>query len=88
MAFVEDFSAYFADFGVAATVGGVAVTGVFDKMAAEAFGVVSGNDPQLVVTDTVTASQGTAVSIGGTSYAVAEVIDDGTGLRVLKLEKA
>lgn len=88
MAFVEDLSPFFADFGVAATVGGVSVVGIFDKAAAEAFGFVAGNDPQLIVTDSVIAANGAAVSVAGAAYLVRDVEDDGAGLRRIKLESA
>jgi hypothetical protein len=87
MTFVEDLSPFFADFGVDATVGGVAVVGIFDKAAAQAFGLVAGNDPQLIVRDTVVAAEGAAVVIGAASYVVAGAQDDGSGLRTLALEK-
>lgn len=88
MALTENLTSFFADFGVAATVGGVSVTGIFDKAYIEALGYVNANNPVLLVLSSVSASEGTAVTVNATSYTVASIEPDGTGLTLLQLEAA
>lgn len=85
MAFTENMDPFFADYGIAATVNGVSVIGIFDKAYQERFGVVSGSAPALVVPSTVNATEGNVVVVSGNSYKVASVEPDGTGLTVLVL---
>lgn len=89
MALVEHFAGFFADFGTTATIGALSVTGIFDAMPAEQFGVL-GNAPtftyELALAPSV--ARGTALTIAGTSYTVQEIRKDGTGLATLDLEKA
>ena len=86
MAFVENLDVFFSDYGVSAVVGGVTVSGIFDKAYQESMGIVSGSNPVLLVKSTVSASEGAAVSVDGGSYTVASVEPDGTGLTILQLE--
>jgi len=89
MAFAEHLAGYFTDFGITATVGGVSVRGIFNNGYDAAFaGLVAGSAPilKIVQADAPAASYGTAVVINGTSYTVAEVQDDGTGIRDLVLK--
>jgi len=86
MALTENFAAYFADFGVPATVGGVAVVGIFDKAYIETLGMVSSSNPVLLVESTVVAAHGTVVVVNGTNYTVSSLEPDGTGLTLLQLE--
>ena len=90
MAFVEDLSPYFSDFGIAATVGGVAVVGIFDNAYATALGFTAGTSPVLIVkaADVPTVAQDAAVVISTISYTVTDVEPDGTGLVVLRLDRA
>lgn len=88
MAFIEDTSMFFADFGVDAVVDGVNVVGIFDKAYQESFGIVSGDNPILVVSSNVAAAEGDSVTINATSYTVAGVQPDGTGITILQLEAA
>lgn len=91
MAFVEDFTVFFADFGVPATptVGG-AITVIFDRAHIEAMGGdISGTRPiALAVSADVSsyASRQTTLSIDGISYLVIDIQPDGTGLSLLVLE--
>lgn len=87
MAFL-DTSAFFADFGVTATVGGASVRGDFNAAHEVAFGLVGGPRPVFLAatTDVSSATRGTAVVISGTSYTVAEVQPDGTGMTLLILD--
>lgn len=79
---------FFADFGVDAVVDGVNVVGIFDKAYQESFGIVSGDNPILVVSSNVAAAEGDSVTINATSYTVAGVQPDGTGITILQLEAA
>jgi len=89
MAFVEaDIANYFTDYGVDATVGGVACRGIFDEAYAETFGFVGGSSPALLLPSSVAAAEGTAVVIGARNFTVTSVEPDGTGFQRLRLEAA
>lgn len=90
MAFVENFDAFFTDFGISATVGGVSCVGIFDKAYALALGFAAGTSPVLIVqaADVPAVAQDAAVVIGAASYTVTDVEPDGTGLVLLKLDSA
>jgi hypothetical protein len=92
MAFAEDFATLFntSDFATAATVGGVAVNGIFDNDYAVAMGFAAGTSPVLLVASAsvLSASVGTAVTLGAVSYTVAAVEPDGTGVTLLRLQEA
>lgn len=91
--FTENLTAFFADFGVPATLGGSAVVGVFDNehtvVPAGGFGM-SSTQPRLTLpTAQVPADAiGQAVAVAGGAYVVVEHIPDGTGISVLNLEAA
>jgi hypothetical protein len=94
--FVEDHSAFFADFGQPTTVGGQAVQAVFDNGyalgAAGPFAGMGIATPQPRLTCATAALPadpvGAAVVVGAASYTVAEHQPDGTGISVLLLEVA
>jgi hypothetical protein len=91
MPFVEDFTVFFADFGVTATPNvGAAVTVIFDRAHIEAAGGdISGTQPvALAVSADVSAwdSHQTEVRIAGAKFAVRDIQPDGTGLSLLVLE--
>ena len=93
--FTENLSAFFADFGVAATLGGsTAVRGVFDDgHALGSVGLVgmAGTQPMFTLpTDSVTPADpvGQTLVIGARSFTVAEHQPDGTGVSRLMLEAA
>lgn len=91
MAFVEDFRAYMADFGVQATIAGVPARVIFDNRYAEAFDMaMSTSAPQagLPTENAGAAAQGGTVVIGGVSYRITAVQPDGTGWTVLKLQES
>lgn len=89
MAFTEDLAPFFADFGIAATVGGVSVVGIFDAAYADPLGIVSSQPILTVVAaDVAHAAQGAAVSINATSYTIAAIEPDGSGLSRLALRRA
>lgn len=91
MAFVEDMTVFLdtSDFAVAATVGGVAVPGIFDAAYAAALGYAAGTSPQLLVASASVPSVavGDAVVTGGASYTVAAIEPDGTGMTLLRLQE-
>jgi hypothetical protein len=90
MAFVEDLSPFFADFGVSATVGGASVTGIFDAAYADELGI-GGIGPtfRCKSTDVASAVAGTAVTINATSYTIAGPVEhDGTGMALIHLRDA
>ncbi len=93
--FTENIPAFFADFGVAATLGGSAVVqGVFDNgYALGSVGLVgmSGTQPTFTLpTDSVTPADpiGQSLVIGARSFTVAAHEPDGTGVSRLILEVA
>lgn len=90
MAFTEDLDAFFADFGVSATVGGVACVGLFDNAFASVLGFAAGTSPVLIVqaADVPAVAQDQAVVVAGGNYTVTDVEPDGTGLVLLKLDSA
>lgn len=90
MAFSEDLSVFFADFGVSTMVGGAAVVGIFDKTYLQSMGIVTGSNPVLLCqsSDVATAAEDTAVTVDATSYKVISQEPDGTGLTLLQLELA
>ena len=88
MAFAETLSGYFADFGVTATLGGVAVTGIYDDAYADALGI-SGSGPSLLLpaTSAASASLGASCVVGAISYTVSGIQPDGTGMTRLMLQE-
>lgn len=89
MAFTENLSAYFADFGVDATLNGEAVRGLFDRAYGEAFGgLVAGNSPVFRLPSEISAGDGDALVIASVNYLVVGVEPDGAGMTLLRLEAA
>lgn len=83
------------DFAETVTLNGTPVKAIFDKPRVqyqEGFAQVVGNYPQLTVqtvdVEAAEIEQGSAVSVRNTSYTVADIDDDGTGITVLFLHKA
>lgn len=89
---VEDLTVFFADFGVAATLNGAAVTVIFDAPVAQQFtdpGLYAPSPSVRIATASVPASpEGKALVVNGTSYTVREHVADGTGMSVLMLSRA
>ena len=81
-------ASYLADFGIDAVVGSVDCVGIFDEAYAEAFGIVSGSQPVLLIPDTVVAAEGDAVSLNSRNFVVRHVEPDGAGFARLILESA
>ena len=90
MAMVEDLSAFMNTdhFATQVQIGSLSVAGIFDAAHAEVFGMVSGTRPVLLVAsaDVEDASIGDVVTIDETSYTLARMEADGTGLTRLILE--
>ena len=88
MALVENFALFFADFGVAATLDGSAVLGIFDRDYAQAFDGMATTQPMFTASSTALAAATTAsiLVVAGTSYRVRSVQADGTGVTMLLLE--
>lgn len=91
MAFTEDFTVFFEDFGVTATPGsGDAITVIFDRAHIEVLGgQVSGAAPiALAVTADVAdyVCNSTTLTIAGNTYTLRDMQPDGTGLTQLDLE--
>lgn len=93
MAFVEDTSAFVADFGVLVTLGSDTVTAIFDNGHARAdvgYAGMAGTQPMLTLPTASVPSGvvGLGAVVGSTSYTVAAHEPDGTGISVLMLEAA
>lgn len=85
--FTEDLSPFFADFSVAATLDGGAVTGIFDNGYIESFGMASRNPSYMLPSaDVGSATQGSTLVISSATYRVTSVQPDGTGVTTLALE--
>ena len=94
MAFAEDLSVFFnpAEFADPATLGGVAVQGIFDKAYQFAdvggSGMAATQPVYTLATSAVPANPvGTTLVVGGVSYSVAAHEPDGTGVSLLLLER-
>ena len=94
MAFTEDLSIFFADFGVDATLAAAPVRGIFDDDYVDsglgARGMAGSGPAFTLASAQVPASPyGAALVVPGHgNYSVVEHRPDGTGLSVLLLEKA
>lgn len=89
MALVEETAPYLADFGVAATLNGVAVRGIFDNGSAAGLNnMLLGSNPTftLASTSASSSSRGKTLVVDSVSYTVREVKPDGTGFTLLELE--
>ena len=86
--FTENLDLFFTDFGVAATLDGAAVRGVFDRDYAQAFDGISTSAPQFVckTTSAAAATQASLLVLDGTTYRVRSVQPNGTGITRLLLE--
>lgn len=75
-------------FAVSVTVDGVACSAIFDNANADTFGIVANTQPTLLLASDAAplAAVGDAVSVAGTSYTIAEIQPDGTGMTRLLLK--
>lgn len=86
----EDLAPFFADFGEACTVQGVAATGIFDSASQLVLEDVLITEPSLRLPASVAAATGGTVVVRGVSYLIRQVLDqppDGA-IRVLVLARA
>lgn len=93
MAFVENFSLFFTDFAVTATVDGTDVAAIFDNGYTRhnvGYSGMAGTQPSLTLAsaDVPADVVGTSATVNGTSYLVAAHEPDGTGVSTLLLEAA
>lgn len=91
MAFAEDMTPFFGDFGVSATLGAAGITGILDETPAIAFGTaIGGNDPRFLcrASDLPADPRVVTLTIGARSFNVRDWSTDGTGLATLQLEVA
>lgn len=89
MAFVEDLSPFFADFGEAVVVAGVPAVGIFNAASDVVLGDVVTTAPSLELPASVVAAEGDAVAVRSASYLVRQVLNqppDGA-LRLLVLAR-
>jgi hypothetical protein len=75
MAWVEDLSPFFADFGENVTVNAVAAVGIFDQASELMLGDAMTQAPALQVPATVAAAVGQACVVRGVTYLVRQVLD-------------
>lgn len=89
MAFTEDFTPFFEDFAVSATLGASTFSVIFDRAHLESLGI-SATQPLLVAktSDVSSANKGTSITVNGTAYTVMDNQPDGTGMTTLLLELA
>lgn len=75
MAFTEDPSLFFADFGERCTLGGSEVRAMFDTQTVDAFGDILTSEPSAMVraADASTAAAGTTFARAGVTYTVRAV---------------
>lgn len=91
--FTEDLTAFFADFGVTATVGGASVQVIFDN-ASEGTRVgllgMAGTQPAITckTADLAADPVGLAAVVGGVAYTITQHEPDGTGISLCLLETA
>lgn len=90
MAFVENFAPFFdlSGFAVAATLDGRSVRVIFDAGYSTGFdAAMGGTAPHAMLTtaDADGAAQGSTLVVGSSSYTVAAVEPDGTGVTTLRL---
>jgi hypothetical protein len=90
VAFTEDLTPYFADFGDAATLAGVAVRVIFDGPGGTANGMtIEAPQVQIASASVPATYKGAALVIstgrGAGNYKVREHLPDGTGLSLLSL---
>lgn len=75
MAFAEDLAPFFADFGEAVTVNGVAAVAIFNSASELVLGDVMTLQPTLEVPATVAAAVGHTCVVRGLGYSVRQVLD-------------
>ena len=86
MAFTEDFTPFFADFGEAATLAGAAVRVIFDGPGGTQLGMsIEAPQVQIASASVPADYQGAVLVLARGSFKVREHTPDGTGLSLLTL---
>lgn len=75
MAFAEDLTVLFADFGEAVLVNGTAAVGIFNTSTDLAQSAVLADGPSLELPATVAAAEGQTVVVRSVNYRVRQVLD-------------
>lgn len=75
MAFTEDISLFFVDFGEAVTVQGVAAVGIFNTSSEVVLGEALVMAPTLELPATVAAAEGGSVVVRSLTYKIRQVLD-------------
>lgn len=75
---------------VTATVDGVTVNGIHDNAFLESMGITAGTGPVLLcaAADITSAAQGDTAVIAAVSYTITSLEPDGTGMTLLRLNRA
>jgi hypothetical protein len=73
MTFTEDLATFYAEFGEAVTVNGIAATGIFDRIVDNAFGITPSGRALLRVPASVSAAVGNSVVRASVTYTIASV---------------
>jgi hypothetical protein len=89
--FAENLAPFFSvdEFAVDATLGGVAVRGIFDTAYLEPLGnLIESSGPVFTLpsVDAASAAHGTTLVVAATTYKVCGIEPDGTGVTLLRLE--
>lgn len=90
MAFVEDLTSFFTDFGVPATTPSGTITVIFDAaFTAVLLDSTDSVGPSVVArsSDVSGLVYGSVLGIAGSSYSVTAIQPDGTGITTLQLRK-
>jgi hypothetical protein len=88
--FAENFSTFFKDFGVQATLGLASVRGVFDNAFVDAGGLGAyGTQPIFTCAsaDLAGVQVGQSATVQATAYRIVGIEPDGTGVSVVRLER-
>jgi len=89
MAFVEDLTPFFSEFGETCTVDGVQITAIVDSPYTQALDVAtSAWSLTCRAADVTTVVFNDTATVRSVSYRVVGIEPDGTGVTVLRLEKA
>lgn len=87
---VEDLSPALAEFGQTCTISGGTVDGIFDAQYERALGMIDSTGPALTIRtdDWPGVARGDSVTIASVAYTVLTPEPDGTGVTVLRLQRA
>jgi hypothetical protein len=90
MAFAENIDDFMPDFSVSCSIGPVVFLAVFDNPQADTFGIVANTASSILAsTEELTiasAAVGSSIIVDSTTYTIAEMQQDGTGMTRLMLK--